>query len=509
MRSEPGKRISFQDVIAGVSVALILLPASMAYAELAGLPPHYGLYAAALPTIVASFLASSPYLQTGPTALTALLTLGALIPLAAVGTAEYIGLAAGLALVVGAVRFLVGFLRAGWLSYLLSRPMLSGFTSAAAILIIGSQLPAALGTSATEGHVLRGAWGTLSDPGSWEVASLALASLTVLLVRGGRRIHPLFPGVLVATAVGLAFSISTGYAGAVVGEIPSGLPPFSAAFSWSRFPQLILPGTVIALVGFADVAAICRAFASEEHQRWDANREFLSQGAANLAAAFSGGFPVGGSFARSSLGRMAGAKSRWSGFVTGMSVLLFLPFADVLAPLPKAILSGIVIAAIWNLFKPRQVLALWSASRPQAMVGWGTFALTLILSPHIEQAVLLGMVMAGSVHLWRELTPGVQARREGDTLHLLPSGVLWFGSAPALEDVFLARLAEEPDVTTVVVHCEGLGRIDLTGALGLADLREQVTRAGLQMSIEGVPEHARKALRSAGIEAGDGSDPEA
>ncbi len=503
MRAEPSRRITVQDVIAGISVALILLPASMAYAELAGLPPHYGLYAAALPTIVASFLASSPYLQTGPTALTALLTLAALLPLADVRTAEYIGLAAGLALVVGVVRFLIGFLRAGWLSYLLSRPMLTGFTSAAAILIMASQLPGALGTTAPEGHVLKGAWAVLRDAGSWETASIALAAGTVLLVRGGRKLHPLFPGVLVASAIGIAFSLATKYSGTTVGEIPSGLPPFSAAFPWSRFPKLILPGSVIALVGFADVAAICRVYASEEHQRWDANREFLSQGAANLAAAFSGGFPVGGSFARSSLGRMAGANTRWSGFVTGLAVLLFLPFAGVLAPLPKAVLSGIVIAAIWNLFKPKAVLALWSASRPQAMVGWGTFGLTLVLSPHIEQAVLLGMVMAGAVHLWRELTPGVEASRDGDTLHLRPSGVLWFGSAPALEDAFLACLADEPDVTSVVVDCGGLGRIDLTGALGLADLREQVTRAGLEMTIEGVPQHARRALESAGIEVGD------
>jgi len=503
VRKDPGQRISVRDVIAGISVALILLPASMAYAELAGLPPHYGLYAAALPPIVAALLASSPYLQTGPTALTALLTVGALLPLAEIGTEEYIGLAAGLALVVGVVRFLVGFLRAGWLSYLLSPPMLSGFTSAAAVLIMASQLPGALGTSAQEGHVLTGAWGALADFGSWEAASIVLATITVLLVRGGRRLHPLFPGVLVATGIGLTFSMSTGYTGATVGEIPAGLPPFTAGFPWSRFPALILPGSVIALVGFADVAAICRGFASEEHHRWDANREFLSQGAANLAAAFSGGFPVGGSFARSSLGRMAGATSRWSGFVTGLSVLLFLPFASVLAPLPKAILSGIVIAAIWNLFKPRALAVLWSLSRPQAVVGWGTFFLTLVLSPHIEQAVLLGMVMAGAVHLWRELTPGIQSHREGQTLHLQPSGVLWFGSAPALEVVFLACLAEEPDVTRVVVHCGGLGRIDLTGALGLADLREQVVRAGLELELEGIPKHAQRVLRSAGFKASD------
>jgi sulfate permease, SulP family len=503
VRQEPGQRISGRDVIAGISVALILIPQGMAYAELAGLPAHHGLYAAALPPILAAFFASSPYLQTGPTALTALLTLGALVPLAAVGTAEYIGLAAGLALVVGVVRFLVGLLKGGWLSYLLSRPMLTGFTSAAAVLIMASQLPEALGSAAPEGGVLARAGWALAHPGSWEAASVVLAAITVGLVRGGRKIHPLLPGVLIAAAVGLAFSIITGYTGDMVGDIPSGLPPFSVDLPWARFSSLILPGSVIALVGFAEVASISRAFASEDRQSWDSNREFLSQGAANLAAAFSGGLPVGGSFSRSGLVRLAGARTRWSGLITGLVVLLFLPFASVLAPLPKAILAGIVLAAVWSLLKPKELMALWPASRPQALVGWGTFGLTLALSPRIDKAVLAGVAIAGAVHLWRELKPGVQARREGNTLHLEPSGVLWFGSAPALEDAFLTRLAEEPDVTHVVVHCDGLGRIDLTGAMGLADLLEQVTRAGLQMEIKGVPPHARRILKSAGIAPSD------
>ena len=263
--------------------------------------------------------------------------------------------------------------------------------------------------------------------------------------------------------------------------------------------MLLLPGAVIALVGFAEAASIARAFASEDRQRWDANREFLSQGAANLAAGLTSGFPVGGSFSRSSVNRLAGARSRWSGLVTGAGVLLFLPFAGVLAPLPTAVLAGIVIAAVSTLFRPRELLRLWALSRPQAVVGLGTFACTLLLAPHIEQAVLIGVVMAGAVHMWRELRPGVAARRDGDTLYLEPSGVLWFGSAPALEDALLARLAEEPDVTRVVLNCSGLGRIDLTGAYGLAEMFEQVDRAGLEMEIEGVPEPARRTLEAAGV----------
>jgi SulP family sulfate permease len=262
---------------------------------------------------------------------------------------------------------------------------------------------------------------------------------------------------------------------------------------------LLLPGAVIALVGFAEAASISRVFASEDRVRWDADREFLSQGAANLAAGIAGGFPVGGSFSRSSVNRLAGARSRWSGFVTGVGVLMFLPFAGVLAGLPNAVLAGIVIAAVSTLFRPRELLRLWSLSRPQAVVGWGTFAFTLLLAPHIEQAVLLGVVMAGAVHMWHQLRPGVAASRDGDTLYLEPSGVLWFGSAPALEDALLARLAEEPDVARVVLECSGLGRIDLTGAYSLAEMLELVHGAGLEMELQGVPEHARRILEAVGV----------
>ena len=492
LRAEPSRRLSVRDLIAGISVTLILIPQSMAYAELAGLPSQHGLYAAALPPIAAAFFASSAYLQTGPVALTALLTLGALTPLAPPGSPEFVGLAAVLAVVVGVVRVAVGMLRVGWLSYLMSTPMMSGFTSAAAILILSSQLPGAFGSAAPDGSVLMRAVWAVTHPDSWNPTAVGLTAATVALVMGGRRIHPLVPGVLIAAGGGLAFSILTGYQGDTVGVVRGGAPPVSIDLPWSSLPVLLLPGVVIALIGFAEAASISRVFATEDRQRWDADREFLSQGVANIAAGFSGGFPVGGSFSRSSANRMAGAKTRWSGLVTGMGVLLFLPFAAVLAPMPRAVLAGIVIAAVASLFRPKELLEVWSISRPQAAVGWTTFTLTLLLAPHVEQAVVLGMALAGAVHLWRELTPEIASRRVDATLYLEPEGVLWFGSAPALEDLLLKNLASHADIDTVVLRCGGLGRIDLTGMYGLRELVDQVRGAGLAIRIESVPQHARR-----------------
>jgi SulP family sulfate permease len=498
--SLPGHRFTLQDVVAGCSVALLAIPQAMAYAELAGLPSYHGLYAVALPLMAAGLFASSPYLQTGPVATTALLTYGALVPLAQPRTPEFVALAGLLALVVGVARIAVGALGVGWISYLMSKPVLEGFMAGAAVLIVASQLPGALGTltSAPEEGVLRQALWSAAHPGAWEPAAMAMAAGTVATVVLARRIHPLVPGVLIASVGGLVGSMVFHYGGAVVGEVPTGLPPITVSLPWRQLPSLLLPGVIIALVGFAEASSISRSFASEERERWDPDREFIGQGAANVVAGLTSGLPVGGSFGRSSLNRMAGATSRWSGFVTGAAVLAFLPFADLLGPLPRAILAGIVIAAVLKLLKPEGLLRLWAISRPQAAVGWGTFGLTLLLAPRVEQAVLLGILTAGAVHLWRELRLKVRARRDGDTLHLHPIGVLWFASAPVLDDEILAHLQRDRDVKRLELHMAGLGRVDLTGAMTLAEMLDQLRASGLEVSVDGVPQHAYRVLRGVG-----------
>lgn len=487
-------RFGLRDVLAGLGVALVLIPQSLAYAELAGLPPYRGLFAAAFAPMAAAFLASSPWLQTGPGALTSLLTLGALLPLAAPGSQEFVALAVLLALVVGAVRVLVGILRLGWVAYLLSQPVLLGFTSAAAFLIIGSQLPGALGADPiVEGVGRRAIW-TLLHPGDWEPTAVGLSAVTAALMLGSRRVHPAIPGVLLASVLGVGFSVLTGYSGAVVGGIPEGVPFLSDPLPLSLLPRLILPGIVIAMVGFAEAASVSRAYATKERVSWDPDREFISQGVANLAAGVAGGFPVGGSFSRTSLNYLAGARTRWSGFVAGAAVLLFLPFSSILAPLPKAVLSAVVISAVSKLVRLRPLASLWKTARLQALIGWAAFGMTLLFAPHIEDAVILAVALAIGLHLWRELTPSHSVRHERETLHLALRGVLWFGSAPILEKALLKSLTEREEATRVVVDLGGLGRIDVTGALVLRQLKEDVERAGLSFELDNVPSHAHRVL---------------
>lgn len=486
------RRFTFADVLAGISVALVLVPQSLAYAALAGMPPERGLYAAALPLLIAAPLACSPYLQTGPVAVTCLLTFGALSSMATPGSDEYVALGLALALVVGVVRLAIGLLHAGVIAYLMSQPMLIGFIPAAAILIFASQLPAALGANAPAGDILHQAGWSLLHPGAWELASVLLAAGVLAAVFGGRRLHPLFPGVLVAAIAAIAYSKLSGYSGPIVGELAAGLPPVSLRLPWGDVPSLIVSGTIIAVVGYAEAGSIARAFAAQDRERWDSNREFVSQGAANVAAAFSGGFPVGGSFSRSSLNRMAGGHSRWSGAVTGVVVLLALLFAGALAPLPKAILGATVMAAVIPLIRPGRILRLWSPSRPGFAIAATTFVATLALSPHVEQGVLIGVGMAIAVHLWRELRIDTELWIEGDALHVKPRGVLWFGAAQALQDRILDELAAQRGAQRLVLHLDGLGRLDVTGAIALRAVFDEARRSEIVPELVGVQPRDRR-----------------
>ena len=382
------------DVVAGVSVALVAIPQSLAYAELAGMPAQYGLYATALPSLLAAFFVSSRYLQTGPVALTALLTFGALSPLATPMSEEYIALAALLALLVGVLRVVLGLAWLGRVAYLLTPPVLVGFTTGAAILIVASQLPKLFDVTPGDDGVIAEAVAAVLDPADWSATALLFAALAFVAIFGGRRIHALFPGVLLAVVAGLAISASMGYGGSVVGELDGGFVGLGFDFEWSSTGQLVVPAIAIALVGFAEPSSIARTFARADREPWDADREMVSQGVANLASALSGAFPVGGSFSRSSLNRLAGARTAWAGAVTGAFVLVTLPLTPVLRRLPEAILGAIVIGAVLKLVDLRGVWRLADRSRAQLVVGAGTLVATIATAPRVERGVVIGVVLS-------------------------------------------------------------------------------------------------------------------
>lgn len=482
------------DLIAGISVAIVLIPQSLAYAEIAGLPAFIGLYAAALPPLAAAILASSRYLQTGPTAMTALLTFGAISQVASPGSDEYIQAAVVLALIVGVARILLGLARGGIVAYLMSSPVLIGFTTAAAILILASQIPTLLGLDGDDGTLIGNALRALGEPGSWSWPGLIFGAVAAAILFAGRRIHPLFPGVLIAVVLGIVFSEVTSYDVLVVGDVPSGLPDLQFTFGLDGFWELVVPGAVIALVGFAEVAAISRTFATQDRERWDPNREFISQGIANLAAAISSGFPVGGSFSRSSVARISGAQTRWAGAITGIVVLAFLPFAGVISSLPRSVLAAIVVVAVLRLIRVPTMIALVSKTWGQAFVAWGTFVATLALAPRIDLGVIIGLVLAAAIHFRRETLIRVNAQQSDGTLTLRPSGVLFYGSAARLDEAFSTQLGDHPEIVDVVVDLGALGRIDYTGALALKEFLDEAAAAGLNVSVRDIPPHAEGTL---------------
>jgi SulP family sulfate permease len=410
------------DLVGGVSAAFVLIPQALAYAVLAGMPAERGLHVAALAPIAAAFFASSPYLGTGPTAITSLLTLGALTTLATPHTADYVALGALLALLVGLIRIVMGLLRLGVLSYLISRPVLTGFTNGAAVVITASQIPIVLDVSSHNDNPFLAAFDALRRPGEWRPAALAIAVFAALLIGFGRRIHRLFPGVLVAVVVAIAWAAVVGYEGRVVGPVSGSLPAFSLELPWGSGLSLIAPALVIAVVGFAEPTSIAGYYATLERTHWNPNRELVSQGMASLAAAVGGGFPAGGSFTRSALVREAGARTRLAGAVTGLVVLALLPFMSVLRDLPTAVLGASIIMAVRSLITIRPFVEYRRYSRLQFMVALITFLLTVAAAPHVERAVVLGVALAIGAHLWRELRVSVRAWTEGTALPSLRRG---------------------------------------------------------------------------------------
>jgi SulP family sulfate permease len=489
-------RIPPGDVIAGVSMAFVLIPQSLAYATVAGLPAYVGLYAAALPPLAAAFFASSPWLQTGPTAVTSILVAGALATVAIPATGDYIMLAAMLAVVVGLFRVAIGLAHAGKIVHLMSEPVLRGFTSGAALLILISQIPVVLGLPPAAGG---GAPTTLiavfTQSESWNLEAVMLAFATIAIVYGATRIHPIIPGVLLATVGAVLYAETFAYSGPVVGELPSVFPSLTLGLPWTRLPTLVLPGVVIALVGFTEAASIARTYAARERQRWDPDRDFISQGVANIAAGVSGAFPVGGSFSRSGLAHTLGARTRWAGAITGLTALAFMPFAGLLSALPDAVLGGMIIISVIRLITIEPIIELWRLSRPQFIVASSTFLLTLLLAPRIDEAVVLGIGLAVAVHLWREFRVKLVSWAEDDALHVRPEGVLWFGSAQMLETQILALLADNPRIRRLVLHMERLGRVDLTASIVIAQLVRDARDGGLETEIVAVHPVTARALR--------------
>lgn len=510
------------DVIAGITVALVLIPQSMAYAQLAGLPTYYGLYAAFLPPMMAALFGSSRQLATGPVAMVSLLTAAALQPIATQGGDAYIAYAILLALMVGVFQLALGMLRLGVLVNFISHPVVMGFTNAAAIIIATSQLGKIFGVSVEKAELhYETVWNTLvvaATDTHWPTLGMAVLAFTIMIVL--KRVNPKLPGVLIAVVVTTLISWGIGFeaGGKVVAKIPEGLPSFRLPhIDLETVLQLSGSAVAIALIGFMEAIAIAKAMAARTRQRLDVNQELVGQGLANITGSFFQSYAVSGSFSRSAVNIGAGAITGFSSVMTGLVVVVTLMWlTPLLYYLPLATLAAVIMMAVIGLVNIKALMHVWQVQRQDGAVALVTFVLTLALAPHLDQAIVIGVILSLVLYLYQTMKPRVAILSRHDdgslrdaevySLETCPNisvirfdGSLYFANTSYFEDRVLERLAQKPELKYVIVDGQGINEIDATGEEMLASLVERLEKSGVVIVFARLKKQVMDLLRKSGF----------
>lgn len=505
------------DLVAGLIVTVLLVPQSLAYAMLAGLPPQAGLYASILPIIAYALLGTSMSLAVGPVAVSSLMTASLLQPLAAQGSPEYILLAAQLALLSGVLLAAFGALRLGFLAHFLSHPVVSGFITGSALLIAVGQLRHLLGVNAAGENVLQtlGAlWQALPQT---RPVTLAIGLGTLAFLWAARRwlagllvafglpratgelLARLAPMAAVIAAIALVELLDPASRAqvAVVGEVPQGLP--SLTLPWAGFAmlgELWLPALLISLVGFVESVSVARALALRRGtaaERIVPDRELLALGAANLAAGVSGGLPVTGGFARSVVNHAAGARTPLAGVVSALLMAIVIAtMTGLLRNLPHAVLAATIIVAVTSLIDLETLREAWHYDRADAFALLATAGGVVLLG--VEAGILLGVALSLGTLIWRSSHPhiAVIGRVPGTehfrnlrrhTVQTVPGLLavrvdesLYFANAGTFEDQIEALVARDGTVRRVLLVCSAINQIDTT-ALGMLTRLERALAA--------------------------------
>lgn len=495
------------DLIAGITVALVLVPQSMAYAQLAGLPVYYGLYASFLPPMVAAIFGSSRQLATGPVAVVSLMTAAALEPLASGNPQGFLAYAVLLATLVGVFQMALGLFRLGVLVDFLSHPVVLGFTNAGALIIATSQLGKLFGVSGDKAeHHYETVWNTvLAALESSHLITIGMAVLAFAIMLLLKRYAPKLPGVLIAVVITTLLSVSLdfqGAGGAVVGSIPAGLPPMALPeFNWAIIVQLMTAAVTISLIGFMEAISIAKAMAAQTRQRLDANQELVGQGLSNIIAGLFSGYPVSGSFSRSAVNINAGALTGFSSVVTGLVVgITLLWLTPLLFHLPQATLAAVIIMAVVNLIKIAPIVHAWKAQPSDGTVAVVTFVLTLLWAPHLDKGILAGVALSLGLFLYRTMRPrfAVLGRYHDGTMRdvkvmNLPTsprislvrfdGSLYFANAGYFETKVLATVAANPELKYLILDGEAINQLDATGEEVLDHLAERLESVGIELLV--------------------------
>ena len=511
------------DLIAGITVALVLVPQSMAYAQLAGLPPYFGLYASFLPPMVAAVFGSSRQLATGPVAVVSLLTAASLEPLATAGSEGFLAYAVLLAIMVGIFQLFLGLFRLGVLVDFLSHPVVIGFTNAGAIIIGTSQLGKLFGVTVEKAprHYETVYNIILEATESTHLITFAFSVLSIGIIWGTKKYQPRLPGVLIAVVVCTLLSWVIGFeerGGSIVGAIPAGLPGMTIpVFDWEVVKQLIASAIVISLIGFMEAISIAKAMAARTRQRIDANQELVGQGLSNMVSGLFGGYAVSGSFSRSAVNIESGAVTGFSSIVTGAVVgitLLFL--TPLLYHLPQATLASVIIMAVINLIKIEPVKHAWKAEKHDGIVAVVTFILTLAMAPHLQNGIIIGVVLAMVLFIYRTMRPriAIVSRYHDGTFRDVSvhpeldrckkilmfrfDMSLYYANAGYFETKVLEMVADNPDIEYLILDAEGINTLDATGEEVLLHLSERLQKIGITIIIARMKKQFMDTVRKTG-----------
>ncbi len=510
------------DLLAGITVAVVLIPQAMAYAMLAGLPPIYGLYAGAITPMIAGLWGSLRQLATGPIAIMSLLVLTTLTPMAEPGSQNFIDLAILLGHIVGLLYLLIGILRMGHGMAFISHSAVRGFTAAAALIIIATQVPNLLGlTVEKHEYIFPMLLGILKGIPSVHASTALIGLISFAIIYGLKRIRPTFPAGLLALLLTTwtVYFFNLHESGIrVVGPFPSGLPRFELPiFDMDIGFSLIGPAVVIALVSFAETYSVGKVISSETRQKVDVNQEFIGQGLANVIGSFFQCPPVSGSFSRSAINFSTGARTGISGVVSSIIVIIALLFlTPFFTYIPKATLAALVISAVLLLFHPKEVFILWKKNHHDGVVAVTVFILALLVKP--DYALLIGVMISLMLFLWKTMRPRiirVSKDLEHDMfvnadvykkpscpqiLHLRSDNAIYFANAEYTVEYILKRVDEvETPLKFLLLDCTAIGFIDITGTDEFSVLREELNTRNIRLTLTGVRLPVMKIFKTSGF----------
>jgi SulP family sulfate permease len=520
------------DLVAAVIVTIMLIPQSLAYAMLAGLPPEIGLYASILPIIAYAIFGTSRTLAVGPVAVVSLMTLAAAGSVAPPGSPAFIAAALILALLSGLILLIMGVLRLGFLGNLLSHPVISGFITASGIIIASSQLKSILGISAHGEAMPELVISLAANLGSVNTPTLIIGvtsaaflfwvrkGLKPLLVRLGIPARPAdlmakagpIVAVAASTVAVIAFDLEA-QGVKVVGAIPQSLPPFTLpVFDLALWQQLAMPALLIAVIGFVESVSVAQTLAAKRRQRINPDQELIGLGAANITAAFSGGYPVTGGFARSVVNFDAGAQTPAAGAFTAIGILISaLLLTPYLHSLPIATLAATIIVAVLSLVDLRTPATLWRYSKSDFAALATTIGVTLLAG--VEPGVVSGVVLSLALYLWRASRPhaAIVGRVPGTEhfrnvkrhavmtnpalLTIRIDESLTYLNARWLEEFVLEQIAEHPQVRHLVLMCSAVNRIDASALESLEAINHRLTDARVTLHLSEVKGPVMDALQ--------------